>query len=243
MLIAQRRVLFATNTFDPPFNDFGRLLTREGYEVLFCKWHEIVKNAKHSKPSLIIINIPLDRVNEFHLCSMLRSLSSFGELGILLLFPTPQEDLILKWTEAGADNYMVLPVSPSVVVSKINALNKRLTNSIVNPIVIGDLIIDREKYLVTYKNEEINLTLKEFEVLVLLTYKIGKITLRDEIFNLVWGGDVSMRMVDLHIHKIRQKLKDDNIIKTVKGIGYRLQSLVTISYCLLLFYLNLSFCI
>ena len=88
----------------------------------------------------------------------------------------------------------------------------------------GDLVINRENYNVTYKNEEIILARKEFELLALLTSKPQKVFLRNEILNLVWGSDVIVgdRTIDVHVRKIRQKLGDDCIV-TVKGVGYKFQ--------------------
>ena len=89
---------------------------------------------------------------------------------------------------------------------------------------IGDLKIDREKYIVTSNNEEITLARKEFELLALLTSKPSKVFLRNEILHKVWGTDVIVgdRTIDVHIRKIRQKLGGD-CITTVKGVGYKFQ--------------------
>ncbi|MFM7766873.1 MAG: winged helix-turn-helix domain-containing protein, partial [Bacteroidota bacterium] len=87
---------------------------------------------------------------------------------------------------------------------------------------IGDLVIDREKYSVTYKSQELMFPRKEFELLSLLISKPGKVFTRDEIMNKVWGDDIIVgdRTIDVHIRKIREKLGDDSI-KTIKGVGYK----------------------
>ena len=89
---------------------------------------------------------------------------------------------------------------------------------------IGDLKIDREKYIINYLGNNIILARKEFELLALLAGKPGKVFLRNEILNQVWGTEVIVgdRTIDVHIRKIRQKLNLD-CITTVKGVGYKFE--------------------
>jgi two-component system alkaline phosphatase synthesis response regulator PhoP len=111
-----------------------------------------------------------------------------------------------------------------VLVSKVNALFRRLNKEDTGTLQIGDLIIDREKYIVTYQGTDIILARKEFELLALLAGKPGKVFLRNEILNQVWGTEVIVgdRTIDVHIRKIRQKLNMD-CITTVKGVGYKFE--------------------
>ncbi|TRZ74445.1 MAG: DNA-binding response regulator, partial [Bacteroidetes bacterium] len=92
-------------------------------------------------------------------------------------------------------------------------------------IILGDIIIDREKYIILKKGKEINLPRKEFELLELLASKPDKVFTREQIFEEVWGNDVIVgdRTIDVHIRRIREKLASDNI-KTVKGVGYKYES-------------------
>ncbi|MBC7651871.1 MAG: response regulator transcription factor, partial [Deinococcales bacterium] len=91
-------------------------------------------------------------------------------------------------------------------------------------IKVGDFVIDREKYLVSFGDTEIVLARKEFELVALLASKPGKVFLRNEILNRIWGTDVIVgdRTIDVHIRKIRQKLGVD-CISTVKGVGYKFE--------------------
>jgi two-component system alkaline phosphatase synthesis response regulator PhoP len=104
------------------------------------------------------------------------------------------------------------------------ALFRRVNKENSEIVEIGELKIDREKYNVTYKNEQIVLARKEFELLAYLTSKPHKVFLRNEILNHVWGSDVIVgdRTIDVHVRKIRQKLGAD-CITTVKGVGYKFQ--------------------
>ncbi len=106
----------------------------------------------------------------------------------------------------------------------MNALFRRVTKDAIAVLQIGDLSIDREKYSITYKNVLITLARKEFELLALLASKPGKVFLRNEILDKVWGTEVIVgdRTIDVHIRKIRQKL-DIDCITTVKGVGYKFE--------------------
>jgi two-component system alkaline phosphatase synthesis response regulator PhoP len=111
-----------------------------------------------------------------------------------------------------------------VLTSKVNALFRRLANEGTSIIKVGNFEIDREKYLVSFDNTEIILARKEFELVALLASKPGKVFLRNEILNRIWGTDVIVgdRTIDVHIRKIRQKLGVD-CISTVKGVGYKFE--------------------
>jgi two-component system alkaline phosphatase synthesis response regulator PhoP len=131
--------------------------------------------------------------------------------------------------EAGGDDYITKPVRPKVLVSRIKALLKRRSVRIedagtgsVNKIVSGDLVIDKERYLIIKKGKDISLPRKEFELLSLLISKPEKVFTREEIFDRVWGENIVVgdRTIDVHIRKLREKL-GDKCIETVKGIGYK----------------------
>jgi two-component system alkaline phosphatase synthesis response regulator PhoP len=108
--------------------------------------------------------------------------------------------------------------------SKVNSLFRRVSKEIDHNINLGELIINRENFSVRYKNEDISLARKEFELLSLLASKPSKVFLRNEILNQIWGTEVIVgdRTIDVHIRKIRQKLNLD-CIKTVKGVGYKFE--------------------
>ena len=131
----------------------------------------------------------------------------------------------IRGLETGADDYLTKPISPKILVSKVNALFRRVNTKDAGDVInIGDLAIDREKYIIRYKNNDIILARKEFELLALLASKPNKVFLRNEILNQVWGTEVIVgdRTIDVHIRKIRQKLNLD-CITTVKGVGYKFE--------------------
>jgi two-component system alkaline phosphatase synthesis response regulator PhoP len=131
----------------------------------------------------------------------------------------------IKGLETGADDYLTKPLSPKVFLSRIQALFRRLpTGTKDRSLRFRNLTIDPERYLVEIDGQEISLAKKEFELLYLLAQKPGRVFLRQEIMNQVWGIEVIVgnRTIDVHIRKIRQKIGVD-CITTVKGVGYKFE--------------------
>ena len=128
----------------------------------------------------------------------------------------------------GADDYIAKPIKPRALTSRINAILKRNIHSIEaeveNKVEIGDLIIDREAFLVFRNSAKIVLAKKEFELLYLLASKPGKVYTRDVILKSIWEDSVVVtnRTIDVHIRKLREKL-GDNYVSTVKGVGYKFE--------------------
>ena len=200
-------------------------LQAEGYEVILANnGDQALEEAKKHFPDLIILDVMMPRKNGFEVCNILRIQPAFKDTIIIFLTALNDEPTEIKGLETGADDYITKPISPKVLISRVNALFRRISKETDQILQIGDLIINRENYNITYKNEEIFLARKEFELLALLTSKPQKVFLRNEILHLVWGTDVIVgdRTIDVHIRKIRQKLGAD-CISTVKGVGYKFQ--------------------
>ena len=200
-------------------------LQQEGYQVTTVKnGDEAIEAAKKSIPDLIMLDVMMPGRNGIEVCNVLRSLPAFKNTLIIFLSALSDEGTEVKGLETGADDYLTKPISPKVLVSKVSALFRRIEKSESRIIQTGDLVIDREKYVITYKGDTISLARKEFELLALLASKPGKVFLRNDILNQVWGTDVIVgdRTIDVHIRKIRQKLELD-CITTVKGVGYKFE--------------------
>ena len=198
-------------------------LQNEGYEVMTAKnGNEAIEQAKRFTPDLIILDIMMPGKNGIEVCNILRLQPAFNDTLIIFLTALSDEGTEVKGLETGADDFITKPVSPKVLVSKVNALFRRVNKEETGTLQIGDLIIDREKYIVTCQGNDIILARKEFELLALLAGKPGKVFLRNEILNQVWGTEVIVgdRTIDVHIRKVRQKLNLD-CITTVKGVGYK----------------------
>ena len=200
-------------------------LQTEGYEVITAKnGDEALEKAKQYKPDLIILDVMMPGKTGIEVCNILRSQPAFNPTLIIFLTAMSDENSEVTGLETGADDYITKPVSPKVLTSKVNALFRRLTAEGTSIIKVGNFEIDREKYLVSFNNTEIVLARKEFELVALLASKPGKVFLRNEILNRIWGTDVIVgdRTIDVHIRKIRQKLGVD-CISTVKGVGYKFE--------------------
>lgn len=200
-------------------------LMAEGYEVISAKnGNEAIALAKEHLPSMIILDVMMPGKNGIEVCKILRLQPAFKDTVIIFLSALNDEGTEINGLETGADDYISKPISPKVLISKVNALFRRVSKE-ENPILqLGDLTINREKYNVTYKNAPIILARKEFELLSLLASKPGKVFLRNEILEKVWGTEVIVgdRTIDVHVRKIRQKIGVD-CISTVKGVGYKFE--------------------
>lgn len=198
-------------------------LRNEGYEVAAAKnGNDAIDLAKRFQPDLIILDIMMPGKTGIEVCNLLRRLPAFNNTLIIFLTALSDEGTEIKGLESGADDYLTKPISPKVLLSKVNALFRRINKEETGILQIGDLKIDREKYIIHYQGNDIILARKEFELLALLAGKPGKVFLRNEILNQVWGTEVIVgdRTIDVHIRKIRQKLNLD-CITTVKGVGYK----------------------
>ena len=198
-------------------------LSAQGYDVTTAKnGLEAVEKAISTQPDLIILDVMMPGLTGIEACKELRKMPAFAETLIIFLTAMSDEKSEILGLETGADDYLTKPISPKVLSSKVNALFRRLTKEESGIIKVGDIIIDREKFMVTFQDQETILARKEFELLSLLASKPGKVFLRNEILNQIWGTEVIVgdRTIDVHIRKIRQKLGLD-CITTVKGVGYK----------------------
>jgi two-component system alkaline phosphatase synthesis response regulator PhoP len=202
-------------------------LHKEGYEVYTAAdGNEALEKARHHHPDLIILDIMMPKKTGVEVCQILRTQPEFSQTLIIFLTALSDEAVQIKGLESGADDYLTKPVSPKVLISRVNAIFRRIKQEPVENkrIRIGNFSIDPASYLVTIDNREVTLAKKEFELLYLLASKPGRVLLRNEILSQVWGSEVIVgdRTIDVHIRKIRQKLNTD-CITTVKGVGYKFE--------------------
>jgi two-component system, OmpR family, alkaline phosphatase synthesis response regulator PhoP len=199
-------------------------LRKEGYDIYTAKdGYEAIEKAKQLLPDLIILDIMMPRKTGVEVCEILRSQPIFQDTLIIFLTALSDEASQIKGLETGADDYVNKPISPKVLVSRVNAIFRRVNNKETGKdIQVGNINIDPVKYLVTIDKTEVLLAKKEFELLYLLASRPGRVFLRNEILSQVWGNEVIVgdRTIDVHIRKIRQKMGVD-CITTVKGVGYK----------------------
>ncbi len=200
-------------------------LEREGYAVQTAlNGRDALKAAKSSRPDLIVLDIMMPGMDGVEVCMQLRQLPEFKNTVITFLTARGEDYSQIAGFDAGADDYITKPVRPKVFVSKVKALLKRSGGDRPEGRILesNGVKVDLEKVLVYVGDQELQLPKKEFELLVLLIGKPGKVFKRDEIYSQIWGNElfVGDRTIDVHIRKLREKIGDDRI-KTIKGIGYK----------------------
>jgi two-component system, OmpR family, alkaline phosphatase synthesis response regulator PhoP len=198
-------------------------LVNEGYDVYTAKdGNEALDMSRKIHPDLIILDIMMPRKTGIEVCRILRSSEEFRDTLIIFLTALSDDTSQVKGLESGADDYVSKPISTKVLISRVNALFRRVHKQNGKSITIGQLNIDPARFIVALNGKDIVLAKKEFELLYLLASRPGRVFLRNEILNQVWGQEVIVgeRTIDVHIRKIRQKLNLD-CITTVKGVGYK----------------------
>ena len=210
---------------EPDILDFMRYnLEKEGYQTETAEnGRDALKKAGGFKPHVILLDIMMPELDGIETCRELRANDEFKNTIIAFLTARSEDYSQIAGFDVGADDYITKPIKPRVLLSRIKALLRRFREDDEHEtIAIGDIEIDRERYVVRQDSKEINLPRKEFELLSLLASKPGKVFSRKEILNKIWGNDIIVgdRTIDVHIRKLREKLGDDNF-KTIKGIGYK----------------------
>ncbi|HJV20909.1 MAG TPA: response regulator transcription factor [Sediminibacterium sp.] len=201
-------------------------LEKEGYTVHTANnGNEAIDKARQLNPDLIILDIMMPGKTGVEVCQILRSQPAFKDTLIIFLTALSDDASQIKGLETGADDYVNKPISPKVLISRVNALFRRAgngNNESGKNITVGNITIDPVKFLVIIDGKEVVLAKKEFELIYLLASRPGRVFLRNEILSQVWGNDVIVgdRTIDVHIRKVRQKLGID-CITTVKGVGYK----------------------
>lgn len=205
-------------------------LRREGYEVETANDGEeaLVKVASFH-PQVMILDVMMPRLDGYGVC---RRLEDREDIGIILL--TVKNDIVDKIVglEMGADDYMTKPFEIRELLARVKALMRRVEKSSPPPdeqknqaIVNGDLRIHAAHRTVTVKEEKLDLTPKEFDLLTILMSNPERVYTRDDLLDRVWGMEYAggTRTVDIHIQRLRKKIgdTDQQKLQTVYGIGYK----------------------
>jgi two-component system alkaline phosphatase synthesis response regulator PhoP len=204
-------------------------LKKEGYQVYSARnGQEAVAEAKRTQPDLIVLDIMMPKMDGIEACRIMRTMPEFKNTFMVFLTARSEEYSEIAGFNVGADDYIAKPIKPRALVSRINAILRRNTppeEVTDNKLEIGDLVIDREAYLVYKKGAKVVLAKKEFELLYLLASKPGKVYTREVILKNIWEDSVVVtnRTIDVHVRKLREKLGDD-CVSTVKGVGYKFEA-------------------
>ncbi|MGM9475847.1 response regulator transcription factor [Pedobacter sp. GSP4] len=203
-------------------------LKKEGYQVFTANnGQEGITVAKKVHPDLIILDIMMPKMDGIEACRLMRAIPEFKNTFMVFLTARSEEYSEIAGFNVGADDYIAKPIKPRALVSRINAILRRNAGTeevSENKLEIGDLVIDREAYLVFQAGSKVVLAKKEFELLYLLASKPGKVYTRESILKNIWEDSVVVtnRTIDVHIRKLREKL-GETYVSTVKGVGYKFE--------------------
>ncbi len=177
---------------------------------------------------LIILDVMLPKMDGFEVCKKIKQNEHLSSIPLIMLTARGEEVDRIVGLELGADDYMVKPFSPRELVLRVKAILKRQKpkEEVAKQILVaGKIMVDIPRHKVIVNDKDINLTSMEFNLLVTLMNRQGRVQSRDQLLEDVWdlSADVTTRTVDTHIKRLRQKLgKEGKLIETVRGHGYRL---------------------
>lgn len=212
-------------------------LEQAGFECLIAMdGEEGKKIAETEAPDIIVLDLMLPKMDGIEVCKQLRQQKIMTPI-LMLTAKDDEFDKILG-LELGADDYMIKPFSPREVIARVKAILRRIqlqTENIDenqkndNEINVGNLKIYPEKYEAYFNGELLDFTLKEFELLLFLAQNKNRVLTRDQLLSAVWNYDFAgdTRIVDVHISHLREKIEEDTkrptYIKTIRGLGYKLE--------------------
>ena len=204
-------------------------LRREGYTPLSASDGREALEIFEKNPdiSLVILDIMMPEVDGWEVCRTIRQTS---DVPVIMLSARSQEFDELTGFEAGADDYVTKPFSPSVLMKRIEALIKRTDKNIAQTkrIILDELCIDPQAHDVLLGSESIPLAIKEYNILHKLVSNKGIVFSREQLLDDIWGFDFDgdIRTVDSHVARLRTKLGDWGIkhIKTIYGTGYKIEA-------------------
>lgn len=212
-------------------------LEQAGFEVITATDGEEGRQlAETESPDIIVLDLMLPKLDGMEVCKQLRQ----KKIMIPILMLTAKDDEFDKvlGLELGADDYMVKPFSPREVIARVKAILRRTALQAEATqekeekheyLQIGELRLSSDQYEAYFKNELLELTLKEFELLLYLAKNKGRVLTRDQLLSAVWNYDFAgdTRIVDVHISHLREKIEADSkkpiYIKTIRGLGYKLE--------------------
>lgn len=196
-------------------------LSANGYEVCVCETCESALAKSGEDFEVILIDISMPDGNGFELYKDIRR---YNNAPVIFLTALDDEDNIVKGFDLGADDYITKPFSTRELLARIKRLTRN--NETNNILTAGNITLDLDKKVVTKNGERVELTALEYRIFSMLMQNIGKTVPRERILERIWdiaGNYVNDNTLTVYIKRIREKLGTD-LIKTVKGIGYRMEN-------------------
>lgn len=201
-------------------------IQKEGYKVFKAhNGRDALKLFAEKQVDIIVLDIMMPQMDGYEVLKEIRKSSM---VPVLMLTAKGETFDRVLGLELGADDYMVKPFEPKELVARIRAVLRRYKpQTQKRALEFKDLVVDADSYIVTYKNREVEMPPKEFELLYFLASNPNKVFTRDQLLYEVWGYDYpgDSRTVDVHVKRIREKLNEENVwqIKTVWGVGYKFE--------------------
>lgn len=207
-------------------NSLSDYLKAEGYAVYGAEGQkEGARLIKESQPDCILLDISLPDGNGFSICSDVRRHS---DIPIIFLTASGDEKSVIAGLELGADDYIKKPFSPAELVARIRTVTRRKSNS-ARLLCHSDIAVDTTKGIVTKGGKELFLSALEYRLLLIFISNKGRLFSREQLIDELWttGGEfISDNTLTVYIKRVREKIGDDmkepHIIKTVRGLGYRM---------------------
>jgi DNA-binding response OmpR family regulator len=198
-------------------------LMRDGYRVVWVRSGEeaLVELDRH-RVRIVILDIGLPGIDGFDVCRDIRARSN---VPILMLTARDEEPDRIVGLEVGADDYLTKPFSPRELVARMKAILRRSEpqEGREKTVALGDVVLDRESHDVTVAGRPVELTAKEFDLLAYFMANPGVVVSRDLLLERVWGQEYpgGTRTVDVHVAQVRRKLDRPDLIRTLRGTGYK----------------------
>jgi len=204
-------------------------LEREGFRVIpSYNGEDALRLVRNESPDLVILDLMLPGLDGLEVCRILKKREETSHIPIIMLTAKTTEPDIIVGLELGADDYMTKPFRVGELVARVRAVLRRVSHpgGYAGKLVVDHLTVDPAKYQATWREDPLDLTTTEFNLLFFLAQRQGRVMTRQQILDGVLGDDafVTERTVDVHIQRLRKKLDDaSSYIVTRRGIGYMFQ--------------------
>lgn len=204
-----------------------RLLELEGYEVFTAETGGEALQRVDGGVDLVVLDLNLPGIDGVEVCRRIRYSST---VPVIMLTARDQVEDRVAGLDAGADDYLVKPFAGEELLARVRALLRRAGGDGIQTVVrVADLSIDTESRIVRRGDREIDLTVREYDLLLFLSENARKVLTRSAIMNEVWGYDVDVgsNTLEVYVGYLRKKLEadgEDRLVHTVRGVGYVLRS-------------------
>ena len=205
-------------------------LQSTGFETKgFEDGRSFFEELKEEKPDLILLDVMLPDEDGISILTKLKKNPDTSDIPVIIASAKGEEYDKIKGLDTGADDYLAKPFGMMEMISRIKAVLRRSIHAISNNLTSGNIEMDLDSHIVKINGEQIELTLKEYELLKLFISHPGIVFSREALLNKIWEVEYygETRTVDVHIRTLRSKLKEEgNRITTVRGVGYRYEAMV-----------------